>query len=557
MSYESLTEKLLKGKKEEKFFVSVVPVSPSGEVLLGRRTEDGIWTTPGGGAEPGEDPSQAARRELFEEAGLVAPPNALELVKIGETPRGFKIYSFLWRMPGLFAEAATPKLDPDKEVKAWKLFRPEDFPSAMSSEQNASRLTTIREALMHLYGINKSTSMENRLRSLYERRTDSANRPTFEEWAKTEKSKAIASWMFAPESQMETIEDLTEDKVVSLIDKLNKGGEGSGVKGHMTNHPNAPARPAVNSAPANPINKLQAHLHALEHGGVMPGLRTESGKPVVNNMDMARAQGYDVQDHVDAMNTHYELAQKTQAMLEKLKTAGHKIPAEGGKIARFHEKMMKEHMRARQYLEQRTKHTAEAIKEKPSVRKSSTQMGNSVGDRDLDISSFAQASSNGHSAWMETLYTGMDGFQFADTPRVFDMPKGVLTIAKVDDGLYSGFFTKFEDGMQDNAKVRIERMTIPELVQFMTAKEWIKNPIMDAPVDTTAEMGQLEHPQAPASGESGYTDDFTTRLNEKLLAPVPTNEIYAAPPTIMVPQVHFDATEQRIRLLELVAKLIT
>ena len=210
MSYESLNEKLLKGSKK-KFFVSVVPVSPDGAVLLGKRTEDGIWTTPGGGAEPGEEAHQAARRELFEEAGLVASPNSLELVGINETPNGYKIHCFLWRMaPGL-ADIATSRLDPDKEVKSWKLYRPEDFPAAITDEKNVSRLKTIREALMQYYGVNKSTSAE--------------------------RLKAIAAWMYDPECQMETIEDLTEDRIEALVNKLNKGGEGSGKRGHRTLHP--------------------------------------------------------------------------------------------------------------------------------------------------------------------------------------------------------------------------------------------------------------------------------------------------------------------------------
>lgn len=469
MSYETLTDKLLKGKKD-KFFVSIVPVSIDGAILLGKRTEDGIWTTPGGGADPGEAPEKAAKRELFEEAGLVCGPNDLELVNVGETPRGFKIYSFLWRMPRGTAEFATSKLDPDKEVKSWKLYRPEDFPAAMQSEQNASRLTTIREALMMYYGVNKADA-----------------------------------------------------QVLSLVDKLNKGGPGSGQKGHVTAQQPSALHPHVHADPAKPTNKLQAHLTALEHGGVIPGMKTQSGKPIVTNMDQARAQQYDVQDHIDAMNAHYELAQKTQAMLEKLKTAGHKIPPEGAKIARFHEKKMKEHMKAREYLENRKTHTAEAIKEKKanavaSVKKSVSQMGGGVGDRDLGTGDFAQTNSQADAEWMERLYSGMEGFQFADEPRSFDCESGRILLSKVDDGLYSGAFTKVDpSGLEDHARVRIERMTIPELVQFMIAQEWIKNhkveesqqpdPTPVNPVPTSGEMyahemdrvaGQIEQQERAA-----------------------------------------------------------
>lgn len=569
MSYETLTEKLTKGK-DDKFFVSIVPVSVEGAVLLGRRTEDGIWTTPGGGAEPHESPEQAAKRELFEEAGLVAG-SALELVNIGETPRGYKIFSYLWRMPRGAHELATSRLDPDKEVKTWKLYRPQEFPAAMTSEENASRLTTIREALMKFHGVSKSGA-----------------------------------------------------QILSLVDKLNKGGEGSGVKGHQTHHPEeakkvqalidlgfeaqdagsdfdekryahlpeelkrrierikeaadtfhetdeddkgyaaaehalgnvtlayqnaakklvekeskstpSNAHAPVHSDPAKPVSKLQAHLDALQHGGVVPGVKTQSGKPVVTNMDQAKALGYDVQDHVDAMNTHYELAHKTQAQLDKLKMAGHKIPAEGAKIAQFHQKKMKEHMQSRQYLEERKTHTAEAIKVKKKTatehaKKSITQMGAGLGDRDLDVGSFAQANGQGNAEWMERLYSGMEGYSFGDDPRSFETNAGTLHIAKVDDGLYTGFFTKKEEGLADNAKIRIERITIPELVQLMIAKEWIHNHMLDP-----------EPAQAPIPEIS---------LAEKLTSPFASDNN-----PIMIPKAQFDATEQRIRILELIGKLI-
>jgi 8-oxo-dGTP pyrophosphatase MutT (NUDIX family) len=478
MSYETLNDKLLKGK-DDKFFVSIVPVSIEGAVLMGRRTEDGIWTTPGGGAESHESPEQAAKRELFEEAGLVAG-GELELVSVGETPRGYRIFSFLWRMPRGAHEMATARLDPDKEVKTWKMFRPHEFPAAVQSEENASRLKTIREALMKFHKVSKA-----------------------------------------------------DIDVLLLTDKLSKGGPGSGIQGHVTAQKPSPLHPHVGADPAKPVNKLQAHLTALEHGGVIPGVSTKSGKPVVTNMDQAKAHGYSVQDHVDAMNAHYELAQKTQAMLEKFKMAGHKVPAEGAKIAQFHQKKMKEHMRAREYLENRSKHTAEAIKEKKkaavaSVKKSITQMGGGLGDRDLDIGSFAQANGQGHAEWMERLYSGMAGFSFGDDPREFQTPAGTLHLTKVDDGLYSGYMTRNEEGLLDNAKIRIERITIPELVQLMIAKEWIDNHMLD---DDQAESEPAPAPEALVA------------LNQTLQAPAPS----VAGPT----------ADQKIQILSLIGRLLS
>lgn len=50
--------------------VSILIQDEAGRVLLQRRGDDGLWGTPGGGLDPGEDFLTAARRELHEETGL-------------------------------------------------------------------------------------------------------------------------------------------------------------------------------------------------------------------------------------------------------------------------------------------------------------------------------------------------------------------------------------------------------------------------------------------------------------------------------------------------------
>ena len=914
MNYDDLNTKLLKGK-DDKYFVAVVPVSIDGAVLLGKRTEDGIWTTPGGGAESHEAPEQAARRELFEEAGLVADPGELELVAVAETPRGYKIFSYLWRMPVGATDGATSKLDPDKEVKSWKLYRPEDFPGAMGSEQNEARLTTIREALMKFHGVSKAdveilslveklnkggegsgvrghrtarrqesvTSLANRMSDTQARREliseIRAKAPNLKEKELNERStehlqqihahhhdkqwdkikspdynsdvskesggvhrnkktgKTVPTQQFYNETasglmnhsgfsdkpghfmsmhqvasavtqetgwEGDTASDIaralwhsgrikqlgkifavvkkSEDAtVLSLIDKLSKGGPGSGIRGHKTSRswgaataatnlrshpqwneedykhlrskgykdhevrafwdrdlkdqkkpvsgkvkapdatghahgdqkvgnkdaeraqnmaeahrqmvatsneaenrvkahkvaqqfkdhsheeltqeilhrekigdqynrqvadaliemrankkqnirkggpgsgvkghhtvrredvanarrkegeaespkggmgfdeayvhardeastmkeeelkaevvahhkrerlsgepptdgfknswihtraadlmhygkkkqniskggpgsgvvghttakPPSPLHPAVGAEPAKPVNKLQSHLQALQHGGVMPGINTKSGKPVVNDMEAARAHNYDVQDHIDAMNAHHELAQKTSETIQKLKTAGHKVPEEGKKIVQFHEKKMREHMAARQYLEERKKHTSEAF---TGVKKSTTQMGGGLGDRDLDISAYAQARDKAHDEWLEKLYSGMKDSHFGDLPVSFKTDKGTMHLAKVDDGLYSGYFTNLEADLEDNARVRIERITLPELVQLMTAKEWISpvSPQPEKEVEPTNPAPVIPVP-TPASVDRGAAAATILSLLDKLL----------------------------------------
>jgi len=51
-------------------------------VLLGRRSDTGNWALPGGIIDPGEEPADAAVREIFEETGVIAVPERLVSVSV-------------------------------------------------------------------------------------------------------------------------------------------------------------------------------------------------------------------------------------------------------------------------------------------------------------------------------------------------------------------------------------------------------------------------------------------------------------------------------------------
>ncbi len=61
-----------------------VVLDSAGRVLLGRRSDTGNWALPGGIIDPGEEPADAAVREIFEETGVIAVPE--RLVSVGVSP---------------------------------------------------------------------------------------------------------------------------------------------------------------------------------------------------------------------------------------------------------------------------------------------------------------------------------------------------------------------------------------------------------------------------------------------------------------------------------------
>jgi ADP-ribose pyrophosphatase YjhB (NUDIX family) len=93
-------------------------INDQGQLLLGRRTDNGMWSTPGGHVDPGENFEEAARRELREEAGLVA--KEAEEILSGRY-RGYDSKTYLVR-------SFKGKLKSNGEMSALKFFDPHEVP---------------------------------------------------------------------------------------------------------------------------------------------------------------------------------------------------------------------------------------------------------------------------------------------------------------------------------------------------------------------------------------------------------------------------------------------
>ncbi|MBQ3708863.1 MAG: NUDIX domain-containing protein, partial [Clostridia bacterium] len=114
---------------------SVIPVNEAGEVLLERRTDNHSWGYPGGSVELDEVVEDAARRELYEETGLVAQELTLFGIFSGPDthyvyPNGDEVSNvdivYLCRK-----YLGTPRPQPE-EVEALAWFLPDALPDDLS-----------------------------------------------------------------------------------------------------------------------------------------------------------------------------------------------------------------------------------------------------------------------------------------------------------------------------------------------------------------------------------------------------------------------------------------
>jgi 8-oxo-dGTP diphosphatase len=115
---------------------SAIVVNEQGEILLHRRSDNGKWSLPGGSVDPGEQPADAAVREVFEETGLKVIPLRLISVYSGPElvityPEGNQVaitsVAFLCKPVG-----GEPRLDGDETLEI-RYFAPDKLPDNLMS----------------------------------------------------------------------------------------------------------------------------------------------------------------------------------------------------------------------------------------------------------------------------------------------------------------------------------------------------------------------------------------------------------------------------------------
>lgn len=268
------------------------------------------------------------------------------------------------------------------------------------------------------------------------------------------------------------------------------------------------------------LTVAEKHLHDMKNGVVLENKKTRSGKPVFVDVDHAIANAYRPEDFREVGNMFYDRADKLTQVLDRMEQSGSQPEKALNEIKELNLKLGKQFLSQANRIESRNAKTAS------SVAKSVVMMGHADA-AEIETSNYsidAQASKD----WLEYFHNCMDNYNYGDSPRELLLDSGTLYLVKVEEGLYTGVFKSIDKyGLEDNAKVRIERMTLPSLIQFCKAKEWIK-PIKEvSPLEDSTKIEQL---------------------NQSLVS-LPTH------PVEIQPIVESDM-DKRIRILELISKLI-
>jgi ADP-ribose pyrophosphatase YjhB (NUDIX family) len=133
--------------------VDVRAVVPSaGRLLFVRQRSDGLWSLPGGWADPGESPREAAEREVREETGIET--SATRLIGVYDRARRGGVPSFPFHVYKLFIVcepkaplSAAPRVSESHEVTATGLFGRDELPTLSLSRVLPSE---IDDVFMHL-----------------------------------------------------------------------------------------------------------------------------------------------------------------------------------------------------------------------------------------------------------------------------------------------------------------------------------------------------------------------------------------------------------------------
>ncbi|MGC0272331.1 NUDIX hydrolase [Pseudactinotalea sp. Z1739] len=129
--------------------LSAVVLREDGSILLGKRSDNGLWAVISGIPEPGEEPVPALEREITEETGVVARVRALASIRATPviTHGNGDIAQYLnLNFVADYISGTARVGDDESEAVGW--FRPQDLPEPLA-ESTIERLADARAFLDH------------------------------------------------------------------------------------------------------------------------------------------------------------------------------------------------------------------------------------------------------------------------------------------------------------------------------------------------------------------------------------------------------------------------
>jgi ADP-ribose pyrophosphatase YjhB (NUDIX family) len=117
------------------------------QILLVRERSDGGWTLPGGWADVGDRPAQAAEREALEESGMIVA--ARRLVGVYDANRTGPLEIFHAFKIVFLCELLGGNLSPSSETSEARFFAQDDIPTVLSGERTRARHLEDAFALYH------------------------------------------------------------------------------------------------------------------------------------------------------------------------------------------------------------------------------------------------------------------------------------------------------------------------------------------------------------------------------------------------------------------------
>jgi hypothetical protein len=286
------------------------------------------------------------------------------------------------------------------------------------------------------------------------------------------------------------LEDLVKTKTVTRqgVEYYAEGPHSGKKVGSVRGRGDAPEPEGRSNQVGSVEDKAGRIMQELDSKEGIPGKTTGSGKPLATKVESAVKMGYEPEDYEQAIDYHQNQAEKISRKIQELNL---KDAQQLRSLAARHRREALKLNNRKNLISDRRSKTERDVRAKKeteeNVSKAVTAM-NHLDPRDIDTyKDMEERKEAAESGWLQKMYALMEGYEMGDAPRTLEMSegrkKGELHLVQVDDGVYSGFVKDFElkdnpetgesERMEDTARCRIERMTLPELVHYLMAKEYI------------------------------------------------------------------------------------